>query len=68
MYVTTFPCPTCAKLIAYSGIKKLYAGGGYAVLDGELVLKAKGVKIIFVEPDAATTEENEKKKWSGYKK
>jgi dCMP deaminase len=49
MYVTVFPCPPCAKLIAYSGIKNLYCGGGYAVLDGESILVAKGVKIFFVE-------------------
>ncbi len=49
MYVTVFPCPPCAKLIAYSGIKTLYCGGGYGVLDGEEVLKSKEVKIIFVE-------------------
>jgi dCMP deaminase len=64
MYVTTFPCPTCAKLIAFSGIKKLYAAGGYGVLDGETILKAKGVKIIFVETD----QKEESKKWEGYKK
>ena len=49
MYVTVFPCPPCAKLIAYSGIKRLYCGGGYAVLDGEEVLKSNGVEIYFVE-------------------
>jgi len=51
MYVTTFPCPPCAKLIAYSGIKKLYYGGGYGMLDGETVLKSQGVEIIFVDMD-----------------
>ncbi len=49
MYVTTFPCPPCAKVIAHSGIQKLYYAGGYGVLDGEDILKAAGVKIIFVE-------------------
>ncbi|HYF10626.1 MAG TPA: deaminase [Candidatus Paceibacterota bacterium] len=49
MYVTVFPCPPCAKLVAYSGIQTLYCGGGYGVLDGEEVLKSQGVKIIFVE-------------------
>jgi dCMP deaminase len=48
MYVTTFPCPPCAKLVAYSGIKKLYYADGYGVLDGERVLKSQGVEIIFV--------------------
>jgi dCMP deaminase len=49
MYVTTFPCPPCAKLVAYSGIKKLYYADGYGVLDGERVLKSQGVEIVFVD-------------------
>jgi dCMP deaminase len=49
LYVTTFPCPPCAKMIAYSGIKEIYYADGYGVLDGERVLKNKGVKIIFVK-------------------
>jgi|SRR3989344_1004204 len=64
MYVTTFPCPPCAKLIAFSGIKKLYVGGGYGVLDGEIVLKAKGVEIIYVEGAG----EKVSGAWEGYKK
>jgi dCMP deaminase len=53
MYVTTFPCPPCAKMIAFSGIKKLYYAGGYGVLDGEAIMKSKGVKIIFVDTGEA---------------
>lgn len=49
LYVTTFPCPPCAKLIAYSGIKKVYYAGGYGVLDAERILRSRGVEIIFVE-------------------
>jgi dCMP deaminase len=49
MYVTVFPCPPCAKLIAHSGIETLYCDGGYSVLDGEDILKGKGIKVIFVE-------------------
>lgn len=49
LYVTTFPCPPCAKLVAYSGIKKVYYAGGYGVLDAERILKSRGVEIIFVE-------------------
>lgn len=51
IYVTNFPCPPCAKLIAYSGIKKLYYTIGYGVLDGESILKSRGVEIIFVDMD-----------------
>jgi dCMP deaminase len=51
IYVDTFPCPPCAKQLAYSGIKTLCYRNGYAVLDGERILKSQGVKIIFVPSD-----------------
>ena len=43
IYVTDYPCPACAKLIAHSGIKNLYYKEGYAVLDGAKVLDEYGV-------------------------
>jgi dCMP deaminase len=46
MYVTDFPCPPCAKLIAAAGISRLYFREGYAVLDGQDVLGAAGVEIV----------------------
>ncbi len=49
IYTTVFPCPVCAKLIAYSGIKNCYFKSGHAVLDGQTILKAKDVKIILVK-------------------
>ena len=49
MYATVFPCPPCSKIIAHSGIKNLYVGGGKGILDAEEVMRAKGIKIIFVE-------------------
>lgn len=49
MYATVFPCPPCAKLIANSGIKKLYYSGGYTLLDQDKLLQNKGVEIIYVE-------------------
>jgi dCMP deaminase len=48
MYVTDFPCPPCAKLIAAAGVSKLYFRSGYAVLDGEDVLNAAGVELVDV--------------------
>jgi dCMP deaminase len=48
MYVTDFPCPPCAKLIAGAGVAKLYFREGYAVLDGRDVLEAAGVEIVQV--------------------
>jgi dCMP deaminase len=52
LYVTDFPCPPCAKLIAGAGIARLYYRRGYAVLDGRDVLEAAGVEIVAVKGDA----------------
>ena len=49
IYVTTFPCPACAKLIAVSGIKKCFYNTGWANFDGERVMKAAGVEIIKID-------------------
>ncbi len=49
LYVTEFPCPYCARLIAHAGIKKCFFSKGYAVLDGEMILKDAGVELIFVD-------------------
>jgi dCMP deaminase len=48
MYVTDFPCPPCAKLIAAAGVARLYFREGYAVLDGEDVLRGAGVELLQV--------------------
>lgn len=48
MYVTTFPCPTCARSIIEAGIKKLFYKKGYSMLDAEDLLKKSGVEIILV--------------------
>ncbi len=49
IYVTTFPCPTCAKLITEAGIKKVYYKEGYSLSDAEDILSNAGVKIILVK-------------------
>lgn len=49
LYVTTFPCPDCAALIAACGITACYFSEGYAQLDGQKILKLAGVKIIKVK-------------------
>jgi dCMP deaminase len=49
MYVTTFPCPACGKLVAFSGIKNIYFKDGYAMLDSEDILKSQGVGIFQVQ-------------------
>jgi dCMP deaminase len=50
IYCDTFPCPPCAKQLAYAGIRKLFYRNGYKILDGERILRSQGVKIIFVRP------------------
>jgi dCMP deaminase len=49
LYVSTFPCPSCARLIAEAGIRKVYFAGPYALLDGDTVLRAAEVELIWVE-------------------
>lgn len=49
IYVTTYPCPVCAKIIANSGIKRVYYTQGYSVMEqAGSVLKAKNVEIVHV--------------------
>lgn len=55
VYAETFPCPPCAKQLAYAGIKRLFYRTGYNVLDGERILKSQGVKIIFVPPASGSS-------------
>ncbi len=49
LYVTTFPCPSCARLIAAAGFARCYFAGPYSVLDGEQVLRAAGVELYWVD-------------------
>jgi dCMP deaminase len=49
IYVSTFPCPACARLIAGAGFTKVYFAGPYAVLDGDEILRAAGVELIWVD-------------------
>jgi dCMP deaminase len=49
LYVTTFPCPACARLIAEAGFARCFFAGPYSVLDGEAVLRAAGTRLIWVD-------------------
>jgi dCMP deaminase len=49
LYVTTFPCPACARLVAAAGFARCYFAGPYAVLAGDDVLRAAGVELIWVD-------------------
>lgn len=48
IYVTTFPCPVCARLILESGIKKVYYRNGYSRLDAIELFKNNDVEVIHV--------------------
>ena len=52
LYVTTFPCPACARLVAESGFRRCYFTGPYSVLEGDAVLRAAGVELIWVDAGA----------------
>lgn len=45
LYVTVFPCPRCARLIARAGISRLYFQGGFSTLRGAEDLRARGVEL-----------------------
>jgi dCMP deaminase len=49
LYTTTFPCPACARLVAAAGFGRCYFTGQYSVLDGEQVLRAAGIRLIWVD-------------------
>lgn len=49
LYVTTFPCPVCAKLIAATGFARCFFSEGYSQTGGARILKAAGVQLIRVE-------------------
>lgn len=49
MFVTTFPCPTCAKLIVEAGIKKVYYKEGYSLSDAEDILNGADIEIVLVK-------------------
>lgn len=49
LYVTTFPCQNCARLIVTAGIKKVLYRNGYSVQDAERIFNDAGVDIVLVE-------------------
>lgn len=48
LFVTTFPCPWCAKAVAYSGIRRVYYVEGYSVLDAQSILESQGIELVKV--------------------
>jgi len=48
VYVTTFPCPACARSLVEAGVKRVFYKKGYSVLDSEEILKGSGIELILV--------------------
>ncbi|MCG8918129.1 deaminase [Actinokineospora sp. PR83] len=53
LYVSTFPCPGCARMIAEVGFRRCYFAGPYSMLDGDSILRAAGVELVWVDTAAA---------------
>jgi dCMP deaminase len=49
LFVTTFPCPACARLIAEAGFRRCYFAGPYALLDGDTILRTAGIELLWVD-------------------
>ncbi len=49
LYVSTFPCPGCARLVAEAGFTRCYFAGPYSMLDGEEILRSAGVELMWVD-------------------
>lgn len=49
--VNTFPCPNCARLIVTAGIDQILFQTGYALVEGDEILRSAGIKIVRVAPN-----------------
>lgn len=49
LFVTTFPCSNCARLLVRAGIRRVFYNQGYSKLDAESILKGAGVEIVLVQ-------------------
>lgn len=49
IYVTTFPCPGCARMIISAGIKRVFYKEGYSLAHASEDLKSSRIEIIKVE-------------------
>lgn len=48
LYVTTFPCPPCAKLVGRAGFGRLFFRSGYSMVDGQSIMRDYGMQIVLV--------------------
>lgn len=47
-YVTTFPCPDCASLVASTGVKRLFFQDGFSQLSSRDIFETNNIEIIKV--------------------
>lgn len=57
LYVSTFPCPGCARLVTAAGVARCFYAGGYSMLDGERIFDEGGVQLIFVDLNLTAREQ-----------
>lgn len=48
IYVTTLPCPACARLLIEAGIRECYFEAPYSVLAGDQILRSAGVRLHWI--------------------
>jgi dCMP deaminase len=51
MYVTTFPCPSCAYSIVRAKVSRIYYHEGYSSVDADKTCKAYGVELVHICED-----------------
>lgn len=49
LWCTDFCCPPCSRIVAYSGIQSFIFRNGYAMLDGDEIMRSQGIQIIQVK-------------------
>lgn len=49
LYVTTFPCQRCARLVAKAGIERVFYVEGYSLADAEVILRKENIEIVRVD-------------------
>ncbi len=49
IYVTTFPCPTCAKLLANTGVSRVFFEKGYSMINGAEIMEQAGIDLFRCE-------------------
>jgi len=49
LYVTTFPCQTCARLVSETRVRRIYYCEGYSRADAQDILQVFGIELVRVD-------------------